>query len=69
MRLSFADLLARAEKARASIRIEPKICPRSGLTTFVAVIHGECGRPSKYAVTGTQVVSIDVEATDRVMQL
>lgn len=67
MRIAWADLLARAEKARASIRIEPKICPRSGLMTFVAVIHGECGRPSKYAVTATQVVSIDMDAADRAM--
>jgi hypothetical protein len=65
--MAFADLLARAAAIGASVRLEPKRCERSGLMTFVAHIHGETGRPSKYAVTGTQVVSIDMDAADRVL--
>ena len=63
--MAFADLLARAAAIGASVRLEPKLCERSGLMTFVAHIHGEGGRPSKYAVTGAQVVSIDMTAADR----
>lgn len=65
--MPFEALLKRAAAIGASVRLEPKICERSGLVVFVAHIHGEPGRPSKYAATGAQVVSIEMDAADRPM--
>ena len=64
MKISFESLVARAAEKRASLRLEPRRCERTGSLVVVAHLHGD-RTLSKYLVTGAIVTPVDMEPADR----
>ncbi|MFT4098157.1 MAG: hypothetical protein QM651_13645 [Rhodoblastus sp.] len=56
---TFEQLIAEAAHKRASVRIEPERDGHTGNLVFVAHLHGQPGKATRYLLTGTVVTPLE----------
>jgi len=61
---TFEQLINEAAQKRASVRIEPERDASTGNLVFVAHLHGQPGKATRYLLTGTMVTPIERSKRD-----
>ena len=56
---TFEQLIGEAAQKRASVRIEPERDAATGNLVFVAHLHGQPGKATRYLLTGTMVTPLE----------